>query len=425
MKPDRRTFIKKVTGGIVGSWVLTALPACARGTYILSREMDIAPDDAEFWKSVRDQFPLSRNRAYFNNGTIGPSPYVVRDAVKGAIDSTDGSGENAGGDNSRTKIAGLVNVKESEISMTHNVTEGVNIVAWGLPLRRGDEVIITTHEHAGNALPWLNRAKLDGIILKAVVPAQTAAENLQRINDLITPATRAIAIPHITCTAGHVFPAREISQLGHDKGLWVCFDGAHAPGMIPLDLHDIGCDTYATCCHKWMCGPKGTGFLYVSEKMLDVLEARWIGAYSDLGWDVTVNPPEFKGYVPTAHRFDYGTQNAALQVGVAAAVDFLYHIGMDNIAKRGHALAGRLRSGLAAFGGKVEILTPEEERSRASMVGFRLATMPYKTFAETAAKNGFRIRQVPENHLDSIRVSTHLYNSTDEVDRFLEVVKNI
>jgi L-cysteine/cystine lyase len=192
-----------------------------------------------------------------------------------------------------------------------------------------------------------------------------------------------------------------------------------------LDLKEIGCDFYASCGHKWICGPKGTGFLYVRKEMLDVLQAHWVGGYSDLGWDLTVDPPEFKGYVPTAHRYDFATQNAAIYTGLAAAIDFLYHVGMENIVRRGTALASHLQQELLKLGDKLEMLTPTEEASRGCITGFRLKNIPYDKFGEHAARNKFRIRLVPESHLNSIRVSTHLYNNFEEVNRFVEVVKEV
>ncbi len=424
MSTSRRNFIKQVTGGIIGTWALISVPETSRARYIISNTLEISSDDEQFWKIVREQFPLTHDRIYLNNGTMGPSPYVVREAVKTAIDNIDITGEYGGWEVARPRLAKFVNVDESEISLTHNVTEGINIVAWGLPLKKGDEVILTNHEHAGNALPWLNRAKYDGIVIKTLKPALTASENLNRINDLISKKTRAIAIPHITCTIGQVFPVKEISKLGHDKGLWVYFDGAHGPGMTLLDLKDIGCDFYATCCHKWMCGPKGTGFLFVKKEMLDVLQARWIGGGSDKGWDITVEPPVFSGYVDTAHRYDFATQNAAIYQGLGAAIDFLYHIGMDNIVRRGKALSSYLQQELMKLE-NVEILTPTEDQSRGFVVGFRLKNMPYDKFGEYASKKGFRIRLVAENKLNSIRISTHIYNNFDEVNKFLDAVREI
>ncbi|HEV8537681.1 MAG TPA: aminotransferase class V-fold PLP-dependent enzyme, partial [Bacteroidota bacterium] len=218
MANTRRHFIKQVTGGAIGTWALVAHPEKSRHRSFISGNEPMPGDDEHFWSVVREQFPLTRSRIYFNNGTIGPSPYPVIEAVRQAMSDLDTRGEYDGWETARPKIAKFVNVDISEISLTHNVTEGINIVASGLPLNRGDEIIMTTHEHAGNALPWLNRARLDGVVIKTLKPAMTASENLNRINDLITKNTRAIAIPHITCTVGQVFPVKEISTLGHDKG---------------------------------------------------------------------------------------------------------------------------------------------------------------------------------------------------------------
>jgi selenocysteine lyase/cysteine desulfurase len=425
MGSSRRHFIRQISGGLVGTWALVALPETSRARYIIAGDDNIQANDENFWAIVRDQFPLTHDRVYFNNGTMGPSPYPVLEAVKKSLENIDISGEYSGWEVARPKLAKFVNVDETEISLTHNVTEGINIIAGGLPLQRGDEVIMTTHEHVGNALPWLNRMRLDGIVIKTLKPAPTAVENLNRINDLINKNTRAIAIPHINCTVGQVFPVKEIAKLGHDKGLWVFFDGAHGPGTTMLDLKDIGCDFYASCGHKWMCGPKGTGFLYVRKEMLDVIQAHWVGGYSDAGWDITTDPPEFKGYVPTAHRYDFATQNAAIYIGLAAAVDFLYHIGMTNIVHRGKSLANLLQSELLKLGDKIEMLTPTEEQSKGFVIGFRLKNIAYDKFGEHATKRGFRIRLVPESHLNSVRVSTHFYNNPDEVMKFVDIVKEV
>jgi cysteine desulfurase/selenocysteine lyase len=129
-------------------------------------------------------------------------------------------------------------------------------------------------------------------------------------------------------------------------------------------------------------------------------------------------------YVNTAHRYDFGTQNAAIYQGLSAATDFLYHIGMENIVRRGKALSGYLQQELMKID-KVEMLTPTEDQSRGFVVGFRLKDMPYDKFGEHAAKKGFRIRLVAENKLNSIRISTHIYNNFEEVNKFIEIVKEI
>jgi len=420
---SRRGFFRTFAGGALGGMVLYAFPEEARAKYVIAHESTIAPLDEEFWALVRDQFPLRRDPLYLNNGTMGPSPYVVIDAVRTEMESVDREGKYGGWDDVRPKIARFVNAVPEEISLTHNVTEGINVVASGLPLKKGDEVLVTNHEHAGNAIPWLARARRDGIVVKAVPLASTASEILNRINDAITSRTRVIAVPHITCTTGQILPGREISALGHDRGLWVMLDGAHTPGMIPCDVKDLGCDFFATCGHKWMMGPKGTGFLVVRKEVMEVLEPSWVGGGVDTGWDVMKGTLTYRS---DAHRFDFASQSAALYVGLGAAVDFLYHLGMKNVSRRGEELAAGLRSELKKLGKKIIVLTPEEPGAFASILGFQLTSTPFdKLQPYLREKHRIITRMVPENGVNCTRVSTHIYNSEAEVHRLVDAIAAI
>lgn len=418
---NRRKFIRTFAGGALGGALLYAFPENARAKYIISNDETVPADDEHFWNVVRDQFPLKKEPVFLNNGTMGPSPYVVIDAVKSEMEDVDRNARYGGWDNVRPKVAKFINAHDDEISLTHNVTEGINVVACGLPLKRGDEVILTNHEHAGNAVPWLARARRDGIVVKVLPLAPTAAETLNRLTSLITQRTRVIAVPHITCTIGQVLPAKEIATLGHDKGLWVFFDGAHAPGMLPLDVKDIGCDFFATCGHKWMMGPKGTGFLYVRKEVQDVLEPYWAGALSDAGWDLQKGTLDYR---KDAHKYDFGTQNSALYVGLGAAIDFLYHIGMENIARRDRGLANHLRNELKKLGDVIEILTPDEEGGYGAVLGFRHKGIAYDKLQQyLIEKHKIITRMVPEDGINCNRISTHIYNGLEEVDKVVEAIK--
>jgi selenocysteine lyase/cysteine desulfurase len=417
---DRRSFIKSSSLALTGG-ILTV----PQEIEALANSFSTKATQRSFWDEVRQQFPLTTERVYFNNGTIGPSPYKVIEAVRNKMEHLNAWGEYSGHSDSRKPLAEFVKVKEGEICLTHNTTEGINIIASGLPLQRGDEIITTTHEHAGNALPWLNQKKQRGIVIRPFEPQNTASGNLNRINNLINSKTKVVAVPHITCTTGHVMPAKEISKLGKEKGLWVFFDGAHAPGSVNLDLGDMDCDFYASCGHKWMLGPSGTGFLFVKKELQDTVKPMSIGAYSDTGWEISKASQTLDGYVPTAHRYDYGTQSTALTYGLLAAMDFLNGIGMEKVEAYSCGLSDRLYKGLQDLGDPVELLTPFEEKSRSTMVTFRISGMDYKAFGEEARNNKFRIRLVPESGLEAIRISTHIYNNTDEVDRFVEMVSKL
>lgn len=429
MSNNRRTFLKQLSGFAVGTAVLpnlsqaSVLPENADPINDLASLMPPYNEGELFWKFVRDQFPLKKSRVYFNNGTMGPSPYPVIEMVKKGLIEANTEGEYAGQEIAREKLSAFLNVKISEISLTHNTTEGINIVAWGLPLKKGDEVIMTTHEHVGNATPWLNVAKLRGIIIKPFTPALTAKENLDRIQALITPKTKAIAVPHITCTTGIVLPIKEIAALGKSKKLYVCIDGAHGPGSTFLDLQELGCDFYASCGHKWLMGPLGTGFLYVKEEMLNLLQPYYAGGNAIEKWELSEKKQQLESYVPTAHKYDYGTQNPYIYQGMAAAADFVSLIGVKRVAERARALAANLQEQLLNLSNKIEMLSPTEPESRGTMIGFKLKNINYKEFGKKASENFFRIRLVPESDLNSIRISTHIYNSFDEINEFIDFVK--
>lgn len=427
MSLSRRKFLSTAPLAAVGAIILPGMGFAAGSNQQIPEaipEPGGYSSEGEYWEALRLQFPLTHDRIYLNTGTMGVNPYPVLEEVKKGLQYTAESGEYGGGEIARGVLASFVGVKESEISLTHNTTEGINVVAWGLPLKAGDEVIMTTHEHVGNALPWLNRAKLHGIVIRTFKPARHAEENLSRIKKLIGPKTRAIAVPHVTCTTGTVLPVKEIAALAKRKGLFCMIDGAHGTGSMRLNIQDIGCDFYASCTHKWLCGPAGTGYLYVGEELLDTLQAYWVGGYSG-DFDITTQPPEMKPLVKTAHRYDFATQSAALYKGVAKAVGFMETVGMERVEKRIRSLAAHLQEGLMAMHDKVEMLSPTEPESRSMMIGFRLKNMDYQKFGELAAKEHFRIRLVPESHLNSIRISTHIYNNHKEVDRFLELVKSV
>ena len=422
MSFNRRSFIKSASA--LAALTLSELSAISASAQINTDGKPVAADDDAYWKNVRQLFPLTKDWTYLNNGTFGPSPYPVIDAMRTAQMDQDMSGNYGGYDATPPKLAKFLGADKDEIALTHNVTEGINIACWGAPLKKGDEVIITTHEHVGNFNPWMSRQKLHGIVIKKYTPAPTAAETLERINALITKRTRAIVTPHIPCTQGQVLPVKDICRLAKDKGLFSLIDGAHGPGMLPLDLHDIGCDTYASCTHKWMLGPKGTGFLYVRKEMQDTIQTYYGGAGTDDGkWDLMADPVTTAGYAPSAHRYFGGTQANGLYAGVNASIDFIESIGMMNIHNRIKSLGKYTQDKLLEFGDKIELITPTEEISRCAVNGFRIKGVDYHKFFDKCVENKVRIRSVAECGLNSLRVSTHIYNNRDEVDQLMDLIK--
>ena len=417
----RRKFIKKLAAlslGSVGFKAFAELP-----TTPISKLKNL--DGENYWNALRTQFTLNPKRVYLNNGTIGPSPLIVQKTLIESIEHVDSTCAYGGYNIAREGIAKLINCSKEEIALTHNTTEGLNIICWGLPLKKNDEVILTEHEHVGNIMPWLNRAQVDGIKLKFIKPASTAQEVLNQLNTAISKKTRVISVPHVSCTIGQKYPIKAIQKLCKEKEIWFVPDGAHGAGSIDLDMQDLDVDCYISCGHKWMLGPKGTGFVYVKKGFLDSVNPTYAGAYTDSGFDIYTDPPILKGYNKTAHRYDYGTKNASLFIGLNEAANFHFDIGTKKVEERCLSLSNFLYSKLQELESQVQLINSAEASSRSSMIGFVPRNSDYKTMANRLHDKGFRVRQVPEAKLNSIRVSTHIYNNFEQLDAFCQAIKEI
>jgi len=419
--PARRDFLRWLGRGVVGGGLSSlflggrSVRAADRTLPSVDRTKDVTIDEG-FWRTVRAQFPLTRERVYFNNGGLGPSPFQVIDAVQAATRRLEEISETGHEELEaiRRRVATFLAASPQEIAFTRNTTEGMNLIARGLPLRRGDEVLMSTHEHVGGAMPWLALMKERGIRIRLFEPGRTAQENLGAIEKALTPRTKVLSLSHMTCTVGTLFPAREIAELCHSRGVLVVLDGAHPPGQVRVNLHDLGCDFYATSGHKWLLGPKGTGILYVKQDMHDIWTPTNVGAYSASVYDLDELRLE---YLDEARCVEYGTRNVALVHGLGAAVQFLDTIGIERIEARDRYLAGHLLRLLQDMPG-LEVLTPTEDRSRGGIVSFRPKTKAYQDLKDELIRAGFRVRPVGEHRLGAIRVSCHVYTLMDDVERF-------
>jgi selenocysteine lyase/cysteine desulfurase len=298
----------------------------------------------------------------------------------------------------------------------------MNLVARGLELRAGDEVLMTTHEHPGGAMPWFGIQEDMELGIRTMEPGSGGDETLERLARALSPKTRVVMVSHITCTTGLVLPVREIADLCRARGIVCVIDGAQAPGQIPVDLHALGCDFYVASGHKWLLGPKGTGFLFVRDEQLDRWRASYVGAYSDSGFDLA--SLGFERLRP-ASASEYGTRSTPLLLGLGAGFDFLSAVGMEAVAARGAQLARGIREGLTGLNG-VEVLTPEG--AGASILTFRLPSSggdPWEWLNLLRRDHGIRLRPVGEAGLNAIRASTHLFNTEEEVHQLLDVLVSL
>lgn len=421
MKLDRRTFLRQTALGAAGFSAAGRL-AGADGVAALPAFDARAPES--FWSAVRAQYPLTPKLTYFNTGGLGPAPIPVLAKTAEITRQLQEKSEHGHGllAGAREVVARFLGAEPAEIAFVRNATEGNATVAAGLRLTAGDEVIYETHAHPGGAFPWLQQARLRGVVVKTFEPATSSPdENVARVKALLTPRTRVVQVSHVTAPTGIVMPVDALAALCRSRGVWFHVDGAQSAGMIPFSLRAIGCDSFATSGHKWLGGPHETGVLYVRRDRMDEVAPVLAGAYSG---DVDAATGEFR-LTSDAMRYEYGTRNAAAMLGLAEAVRFQDAIGRERIAARGRDLAERVRRGLVALKG-VEVLTPAAPALCAAMITFRTARVPQdRLFAELMKTRAIRCRPVTEEKLNALRVSTHVFNSPAECDALIAGVEEI
>jgi isopenicillin-N epimerase len=371
-----------------------------------------------YWSELRRQWVLAPDHVNLNCGSVGCSPLPVLNAVIDHLLSAEafrepaypwfGYEENPRLRELRDALAAFLRCKRDELALVRNATEANNVVCNGLDLKAGDEVLLTDQEHPGGRCPWEQKAARYGVKLTTVTlprPPASSDEIVERFNKAITPRTRVVFFSHITSTTGLVLPAKQLCTLARERGALSHVDGAHAIGQIPLHLHDLGCDFYATSPHKWLCAPKGTGTLYVREELLDRL---WVTVAS-AGW---------KDRGLKAYRFsNFGTSNLSVMVGLKAALDFHRAIGPDRVYARVHELARRVRDKLKEYP-QLRLANATDDAFFAGLVSFEPVKGDLKrVLAELAARN-VRVAGGP----DRIRVATHVFTQPTELNLFFDAV---
>ncbi|HUH12549.1 MAG TPA: aminotransferase class V-fold PLP-dependent enzyme, partial [Longimicrobiales bacterium] len=408
---SRRRFLGQLVGGAAGAWALAdPWPLLAER---IGESAGGAGDEA-FWALVRSEFLIPEGRLYYNIGTLGPQPRVVLDAAIEAMRETAMTHPpGVDWEGLKERMAAAVGGDPEGFAFPRNTTEAMSFVANGLELRPGDEVLTTDHEHIGGLCCWQLAAARRGVELRQLpLPLQPAGpeELVALFADAITPRTRVISVSHVTFTTGLVLPVREIAALCHERGIVSVVDGAHPPGLLPVDLGAIDADFYASSPHKWLLAPQGTGFLYMRR---DWRERLWPTLASG-GWD-----DRSLG----AHRFNHlGTIDESRLAGLDAALRFFLLLGAERVALRAEQLRVRLLDGLAALP-RVRVVTDRRAGRSAGMASFSVAGLEgLELQRRLARKANVRSRVIGEYDYGWLRLSPHIYNTPAEVDRLLELI---
>jgi len=389
---------------------------------------DPLADDATVFSAAREQFLIPAGVAYCNTGTLGASPLEIVDALTEGIRRNETelaawSYEKRDGEpltgyqkllEVRQLLGQFVNAPAADIALTQNATMGMNFLGNGLDLAAGDEVVSTDQEHGGCISIWRLLARRRGIVLKELPlgPALPGGPEaiLRLFESGMTPRTKVVMFSHITSGIGSLLPARELCSLAKGRGALAIVDGAQAVGQIEVDIDSLGCDAYVGSPHKWMLAPKGTGFLYIRR---DVQDRFWTTLASEQ-WD---------NHEDGAFRFmQYGTGSVPLVEGLVAALGFIEKIGMARIARWDASLTRRLREGLADIPA-VRIASPTDPRLTAAITTFRIDGVKARALQDVLWAKHVRVRAQGDER--GVRLSAHLYVSPADVDRVLDVTREV
>ena len=376
-------------------------------------------EDELYWSEIQRAFDADRTLINLNNGGVSPTPsHVLEAMIRDLRFSNEAPVEHMwrvlepGIESVRRDLAREFGCDTEEIAITRNASESNETMIFGLDLKRGDEVIVTTQNYPRMLTAWEQRARRDGVVVKRItftVPPPSDAYVVERFRQAITPRTRAIEVTHITNLTGQILPVREIVRLGRERGIEVFVDGAHAFAHFPFRRDDLECDYYGTSLHKWLLAPVGTGFLYVRQSKQRSL------------WPLMAAPAEMDGNIRKYEEI--GTHPAANHNAISAALAFHRGIGAERKAARLRWLRDRWAKRLLAESDRVRVLTPLDDRQAGAIALFNVEGLDTaKLHGWLWAKHRIITTPIIFPEFNGIRVTPNVYTTPDEVDVFAERV---
>ncbi len=405
------------------------------------------------WAKIRDDFPAlkreinSRPVVYLDSACMAMKPKQVIDAMNeyyemypacgGRSIHRFGKEASEAYTASRGKFAQFLNAAhEEECIWTRNATESINIVASSVKLPKGSKIITTSLEHHSGSLPFVERAKRDGLNIEVIKAKTDGTFDIEDWKQAIDNNTSLISVVHTSNVTGTVAPMKEIVEIAHDHGALVMSDDAQFAPHHPLDVQDLDVDFSAISVHK-MCGPTGMGVLYGK---LEHLEAMNMALY---GGD-TVSDVRFEGgkiipeYLPPPEKFEAGLQNYAGAIGAGAATDYLQSIGMKEIEKHERSLLDVALKKMLNME-HVHILGTDDISIKTGLVTFSVDTVPSAHDVATFLNDEFNIMVRSGWHCvgpfhyqmgidpkkGTVRASFYLYNNMDDVMAFLDGLETL
>jgi len=420
-----------------------------------------AMDNAEVLR-IRNDFPVLNQLVngeplvYLDSGATSQNPVSVIEAEQEfyeqrnaavhrgahhlAVEATDAF------EDARQTLADFIGADYAETIWTSNATEGLNLLSYALSnatlwagqgrgdqglkdlaLTPGDEIVVTEMEHHANLIPWQELAFRTGATLRYIPIGDDGSLLMDQAAAVIGSRTKVLAFTHASNVLGTINPVQELAALGHNAGALVVLDACQSAPHLPLDVKALGVDFAVFSGHK-MLAPTGIGVLYGRQELLDILPPFLTG-----GSMITTVTMERAEYLPAPQRFEAGTQRISQAVALAAAANYLTETGLDRIHAWEAHLGQRLVAGLEALPG-IRVLGPGAGQERIGLAAFDVEGVHAHDVGQFLDSRGIAVRvghhcaQPLHRRLGltaTTRASTYLYNTTDDVDRFLEAVAGV
>lgn len=388
----------------------------------------------------REDFPMLKNNEliYFDNGATTLKPHCVIDNIVDYYSKYCANAHRGDYQNSqivdtlyeavRDKIKKFIHAKESsEIIFTSGATDSLNRIIFGYfkyHLQKGDEVLLTESEHASNILPWFVLEKELGIKISYIPLNDQHEVTIENVEKVITTKTKVISLAYVTNVIGDIRPMRDICELAHQHNILVVGDAAQSISHIKTDVTIDDIDFLAASAHK-MYGPTGVGFLYGKFNLLNQMQPLNYGG----GMNAMYLSDGYMELREVPTKFESGTQNIAGVIGMGAAIDYINNIGIQNIIKQEHQLKEYLIKRLK----ELDNIILYNENTIGSIVTFNIKDIFSQDLAVYLDKHHICVRS--GNHCaktlnqvfnisNTCRISLAFYNTHEEVDKFIEVIKN-
>jgi isopenicillin-N epimerase len=362
----------------------------------------------------REAFLLDPQIVYLNHGSYGACPRPVFEQYQAwqcelEREPVDFLTRRLAGllAEARAALAAYVNADPDHLVFVPNATHAVNVIARSLDLRPGDEVLATDLEYGACDLAWeyvCARARARYVRAPIPLPLARPSQVVDAVCERLGDRTRALFVSHVTSDTALVLPVEELVRRARDAGVVTIIDGAHGPGQLPLDLPRLGADVYAGNCHKWLCAPKGSGFLHVRPELQQSIDALVIGwGYGD-------------GSTFVVRHEDQTTHDPAAYLSVPTAIEWVKENGTS---ERCRALTAEAQRWLIDLDGVEALSTPD---FLAQMVAVRVPTNDSAALEQRLRNHAIEVPVTARKTTPLLRVSIAPYNSRLDLDRLLEAL---